>query len=211
MHLGMGAFTITIGLPSPAQMFPKQVRSLVDGGSDAVSEGTVFSLLRNRRRRFALHHLKQRDEPVTASRLAEQVAAWETGTPVNEIDDSDHKRVHVSLLQSHLPAMVEAGVVEREGRSVQLTDGAADIDVYVGPMSRTDLPWEEYYLALCGLGGAFLALLWLRVYPLSGIGDRAWFTLLVGLFCISAVVHRLHQRRVRIGADGPPPERRGVA
>ncbi len=192
-------------------MLTEQVRSLVNGGTAPFSEGTVFSLLQNRRRRFALHHLKQRDEPVTASGLAEQVAAWETGVAPGEVADRDHKRVHVSLLQSHIPAMVDAGVVERDDRSVRLTEAAADIDVYVELMRRDDLLWEEYYLALCGLAGAFLAVVWLDVYPLTAVGDRAWFTLLVGLFLISAVVHHLYQRRVRIGADGPPPERREVA
>ena len=189
-------------------MLTEQVRSLAGGGAAPFSEGTVFSLLQNRRRRFALHHLKQRDEPVTASGLADQVAAWETGTSVEDVDDADHKRVHVSLLQSHLPAMEEAGVVERDGRSVRLTEDAADIDVYVELMRRDDLLWEEYYLALCGLAAAFLAVVWLRVYPLTEVGDRAWFTLMVGLFVVSAVVHHLYQRRVRIGAEGPPPERR---
>ncbi len=192
-------------------MLTERVRSLAGRRSAPFSEATVFGLLQNRRRRFALHYLKQRAEPVTVSRLAEQVAAWETDTPVDDVDDAAHKRVHVSLLQSHLPVMVEAGVVERDGTTVRLTEDAADIDVYVELMRRDDLLWEEYYLALCGLVGLLLAVVWLRVYPLTEIGDRAWVSLAVALFAVSAVVHHLYQRRVRIGADGPPPERREAA
>lgn len=184
---------------------------VTDGYAAPFSEATVFSLLQNRRRRFALHHLKQLDEPVTASDLAAQVAAWETGDGVETVDSADHNRVHVSLLQNHLPAMEEAGVIRREGRTIRLTEDAADIDVYVELMRRDDLLWEEYYLALCGLVAGFLALVWLRVYPLTEVGNRAWLSLVVVLFGLSAVVHRLYQRRVRIGTEGPPPERREAA
>lgn len=187
-------------------MLSDRVRSLVPGRESPFSEATVFNLLQNRRRRFALHHLKQQGEPVPAGELAARVAAWETGVAPEAVDPSDRKRVHVSLLQSHLPAMEEAGVVERDGEAVSLTDAAADIDVYVELMARDDLLWEEYYLALGALSAGFLALPWLEIYPFTVVGDRLWLALVVVLFAVSAGVHHLSQRQARIGADGPPPD-----
>lgn len=183
------------------------VRALVSGGQGgALAEATVFELLQNRRRRFALHHLKQRDGPVRVGDLATQVAAWETDKQTHEVTTAERRRVHVSLLQTHLPAMDAAGVVERDEDTVDLTPAAAGIDVYVELMRRDDLLWEEYYLALSALVGAFLVVLSLEVYPFDAVADRLWLALVVSLFLVSAVVHYLYQRRVRLGTSGPPPE-----
>ncbi|MFT4881353.1 MAG: hypothetical protein ACI9CA_000112 [Natronomonas sp.] len=40
-----------------------------------VDRDETFNLLSNHRRRYALHYCKRRDDPVTLSDLAEQVAA----------------------------------------------------------------------------------------------------------------------------------------
>lgn len=166
----------------------------------------MFDLLQNRRRRFALHHLKQRDGPVSTGELAAQVAAWETDVAREAVDPRDRKRAHVSLLQSHLPAMAEAGVIRRDGETVVLTDAAGEIDVYVELMARDDLLWEEYYLALGALAAGLLALPALGVYPFTVVADRLWLALVVAVYLLSAALHHGYQRRVRLGAEGPPPD-----
>jgi hypothetical protein len=140
--------------------------------------------------------------------LAEQVAAWETEDARAELESDDRKRVYISLIQHHLPAMADADVValdEEEGL-VRLTEAAADIDIYIEVIPDDDIVWGEYYLGLAALCGGFLAIVWLDVYPFTEFGDTTWFALVVGLFVVSAVVHFLYQRRFRLGNAGPPPE-----
>ena len=187
----------------------KRLASLLPGDTGGqFSEQTVFHLLRNQRRRYALHYLKREQAPVEMGDLVDQVAAWENGTTPDAVDDDERQRVYVSLFQSHLPRMEERGIVriDEESRTISLTDAAAGIDVYVDVVPAEDLRWSEYYLALSGLCGAFLAVVWLDVYPFVEVADAVWLQLIAALYLVSALVHYRYQRRHRLGTTGPPPE-----
>ena len=56
----------------------------------------LYGLLADRRRRYALHYLRQRGEPVTLRELAEQVAAWENAKPIEALDSQERKRVYIA-------------------------------------------------------------------------------------------------------------------
>lgn len=177
-------------------------------GFDSYSRETLFRVLRNRRRRYALHYLKQRDEVVTVGDLAEQIAAWETETPVLDLDPDDRRRVYISLLQSHLPTLDDADIVEFDGErsEVQLTEAAKDIDIYVELVPDRDIGWPTYYLALTVFSGLFLGIAAARVFPLDQFSMDVWVGFVVCLFGLSSVVHHVSQRRTRLGVAGAPPE-----
>ena len=177
-------------------------------GSDPLDEETVFSVLRNKRRRYALHYLKQRDEPVSVSELAEQIAAWETDTPVRDVDPGDRKRVYISLLQSHFPTLEDAGMVEfdTEDSVVQLTEMASDVDIYVELVPEDDIQWSTYYVGVAAFSAVFLGTAWIGVFPLTELRPIVWLGFVVALFVSSSVVHHVHQRGRRLGHGGAPPE-----
>lgn len=177
-------------------------------GADTFSEETVFRILRNKRRRYALHYLKQRDEAISVGDLAEQIAAWEHGIDVFDVSPEDRKRVYISLLQSHLPTMADSNIVvfDEENSEVRLTDDAENIDIYVELVPEKDIQWSEYYLALSAFSGAFIVAAMLGVFPLSELPSVAWFGFVVVLFTLSSVVHYIYHRQNRLGAAGEPPE-----
>jgi DNA-binding transcriptional ArsR family regulator len=172
------------------------------------AEETVFQVLRNRRRRYVLHLLKQRDGVAPVGRVAEQVAAWENDKRVEAVTPTERKRVYISLIQNHLPTLGDANMVvfDEESSTIRLTDDAEEIDVYVELIPENDIRWPHYYLGLCAFTGSFVAAVWYGVAPLTEAPDIAWFGFVVVLFVLSSVVHHLHTSRLRLGTEGPPPE-----
>lgn len=79
--------------------------------SDRLSIGNVCHVLQNDRRRLVLHHLREADNPVRTSELAEEIAATENDTTPEQLAHSERKRVYISLYQVHLPTLDDAGAV----------------------------------------------------------------------------------------------------
>lgn len=86
-------------------------------GSD-LDLDTTFHLLQTERRRLALRYLFEREragETVVEMRdVAEQVAAWEHDTTVEELESDQRQRVYVGLYQTHLPKLDQHDVIDYE-------------------------------------------------------------------------------------------------
>lgn len=67
---------------------------------------TVFDLLADDRRRYALHYLSRKVGAVQLDDLAEQIALWE-GDPSRD----RYERILTDLCHRHLPRLTDAGVV----------------------------------------------------------------------------------------------------
>ncbi|QCC59117.1 hypothetical protein NP511_11820 [Natrinema thermotolerans] len=175
------------------------------GQDDQSREGEIFDLLSNQRRRYAIHYCKREDEPVTLGDLAEHVAAWELDKEVEEITSAERKRVYTSLQQTHLPTLERADVIEFDDRTIELTDEADELDVYLDIVPGDSVPWGVYYLGLSAVGAVVIAGLWLEVIPTETVPKLGWATLIVTLFTVSAVVHVIQNRRMRLGEMKRPP------
>lgn len=178
-----------------------------DSGDSSLSNDDIYDQLANRRRRYALHHLKQIGEPVDVRDLAEQVAAWENGTTVEELGSQERKRVYISLYQSHLPTMDKAGLItyDDEAGTVDLAGPIADTDVYIEVVPERDLPWDLYYLGLSVANGVLLALVYLDVQPFTRVSDLGWGLVVLLSFGLSALAQLRERRRMQLGDEGPPP------
>lgn len=176
--------------------------------TDAPTEDQVFDVLSNRRRRFALHALRRDGDTVDIGTLAEQIAAWENGTDPASVTSTERKRVYTALQQSHLPRMHEVGMVKFDKRAgtVDATDAAEEIDVYLDVVRGREIPWSTYYVGLSGLGGAILLALWAGTPPIAWLSPAAWLTLVVGAFAASSLAHVYVTRRHRLGAGDRPAE-----
>ena len=65
-------------------------------GSDpegTLSKGEVFDVLQNKRRRYVIQYFRLFGAPVDLHDLATQIAAWEYGTPVDEVSNEHRERV----------------------------------------------------------------------------------------------------------------------
>lgn len=102
-------------------------------GSDdaAIPEDTLFKLLSSGRRRALLRALDDADGEAKLSDLTEAVAEAEgidsDGPP------EEYKKVYVSLYQTHVPSLAEAGAVEydNETKVVRLSDRAGPLLRYL--------------------------------------------------------------------------------
>jgi hypothetical protein len=177
--------------------------------SEGPTRDQLFHVLRNQRRRFAIQHLKRTSGPVDIGELATQVAAWENEVPVEAVTSTQRRRVYNGLQQTHVPELEETGIVEVDRREVELTERAADLDIYLEVVPGEDIPWSEYYLALGGIGIAVVAVTWLNVGPFGTLPDIAAGAFLSVAFVLSAVANYYYQHENLIGGTDKPPELRG--
>lgn len=165
---------------------------------EELTQDLVFDILSSPRRRYVLYYLRKTGEPVPLNDLAEQVAAWENETAVEDLSDQERKRVYVSLYQTHIPKLDSVGLVDYEQDSgmVSLTDRAHQLDDYLTETTRP-VPWQGFYLGLAALSALLLGLVWFDVSAFAAIPE-----ILVGLvitlaFGLVAVGHYLYWRRER--------------
>ena len=178
------------------------------GLDHTIRRADLYRVLAHRRRRYALHHLKAVEQATTLGELAEQVAAWENDKSVAEVTSSERKRAYTGLQQSHLRMMGEAGVVtyDKDRGIVEPTTALKNVDVYFDIVHDGDIPWHEYYLAVSGVWAALVVAIWLGTWPLTLFSELGWLLFATVTLFASAFAHTLHNRRNRIGVDGPPPE-----
>jgi hypothetical protein len=201
-------------MPAPDTPDPEHPPEAADDSQSArdtsprLSTEDVYEVLSNRRRRYAIHHLKQTDGPVDVSTLAEQVAAWENGKPVAELDSQERKRVYISLYQSHLPTLEKRGLVayDDDRGIVELTDSIANAEVYLEVVAGENVPWSYFYLGLSLVSGLLIALTYLEVGILESVPQIAIAGVITLLFAVSAVFQTVQTGRMQLGDEGPPPE-----
>jgi len=112
----------------------------------------IFDILSSPRRRYVLYFLRTEPNPIQLTELAEHVAAWENDTTVEELSTQQRKRVYVSLYQTHLPKLAEAGLVEYDEESGDVTTAskASEIDPLLGEQ-QSEPTWYLYYFGLAAL------------------------------------------------------------
>lgn len=127
---------------------------------EPLTQDVVFDILSSARRRYVLYQLRTEDDPVELTELAEDVAAWENDTTVDELTKQQRKRVYVSLYQTHVPKLEDASLVQydQDSGEVRLTQAANDIDQYLNP-GEQEVQWQYLYLpvAVLGIGVAALS------------------------------------------------------
>lgn len=99
----------------------------------------AFTLLRNERRRAVLRDLREHPE-TTLTELSERIGAAEADTTPDRVGSTDRKRVYISLYQTHLPALADAGVVayDRDRGAVRRLPAADEVDRHLDRLSADD-------------------------------------------------------------------------
>jgi len=185
-----------------------EVRRPTNGRGASVPEDAIFDVLSNRRRRYVLHLLEGRPGTVDLGGMAEQIAAWENGIPVGEVDGNQRKRVYTALQQTHLPKMDEAGLVafDKDRGHVERTDALDDVDIYLDVVRGGDIPWSQYYLWLSGLSAVVLAAVWVGIWPFVLLPGSGWFAFVVVAFLASSIAHWYYTKDAKVGTNREPPE-----
>lgn len=183
-------------------------RGGVDEAGPGPDEDDLFEVLSNRRRRYAVHAIKQEGEAVDLGDIAERVASWEYDVERAELSYDERKRVYTALQQSHLPKMDDAGIVayDKDRGVIEPKPALEDAEVYMDIVQGREIPWSEYYLGLSGVAAALVAAVWMGAWPLSVLPEIAWMTGIVAAFAVSSAVHTYFARETRIGSTEDPPE-----
>lgn len=130
---------------------------MTETAKNELSQDALFSLLSNPRRRFILQYLNRTGEPIKLQDLATEVAAWENETDPEALTDKQQKRLYVSLYQTHIPKLEEAGIVDYDGDTgqIRLTGRGDDLNKYLdadAPDDDDTRQWGRYYLLITAFG-----------------------------------------------------------
>lgn len=160
----------------------------------SLSQDVVFELLSSPRRRYILYHLRQSNEPVELTTLAEQVAAWENETDVDSITEQERKRVYVSLYQTHIPRLDEAGVIEydKDSGMVSLAAQATEIDHYLDSTEET-ISWQWGYLVLALVSAAVLGLTVGEIGFFTSLSESLVAVAILVAFTVTALAHTIYR------------------
>jgi DNA-binding transcriptional ArsR family regulator len=165
-----------------------------------LSRDLVFEILSNPRRRFTIYYLRQHGEPVDLQELAAQVAAWENEVDVEELTKQERKRVYVSLYQTHVPKLADAGIIDydQDAGTVELTENARQVRGYLESTEDQQFPWHLYYVGLATVSTLFILGVALGVSALGAVPLVAAGALVIAAFAASALGHYVY-RRYRTG------------
>ncbi|MFC4356800.1 hypothetical protein ACFO0N_02425 [Halobium salinum] len=156
-------------------------------GADAepVEESEAFRLLGNDRRRAVLRQVAD-DGGSTLSEVATHVAATETAETADDdaaaggVDKSLYKSVYVSLQQTHLPKLDDAGVVDYDTETNEIRPGPRldDVRAYLHPSPRLpSRPSVRAVLAASLLGLLSVVASGLGVPAISAVSAGVWSVL----------------------------------
>ncbi|WP_254524213.1 DUF7344 domain-containing protein [Natrinema caseinilyticum] len=163
----------------------------------------IYHILQTKRRRDVLHYLRESDGRVRLRELAEQVAAWEQGTPVDNLNSSERQRVYISLYQSHLPKLDNHGIVnyEKDRGWVESTPLTSQLDPYLD-LSRGDDTadrWPLWYAGTVALCSIFLGSIAMGLVPIDGLLGG---TVVLGAFALLTGVHAWSTDAASLGNAG---------
>lgn len=184
---------------------------VIDDGSETdaepLSEDAAFEMLSCKRRRDVYRYLRQHGGTAELRPLSRQIAAWENDEPVEAVTYKQRARVYTALRQGHLPKMDSCDVVayDADRGTVSLTERGTDLDVYLDVVPQDDISWSTYYLGLSALTTLFSTLILGGAVPVGPVPVGAGALVVSLLFLASATAHRIYERRMRVGGDGPPP------
>ena len=144
-----------------------------------------------------LSYLHEHDGPVDLMDLANEIAAWENDTTVDELTDKQSKRVYVSVYQTHVPKLVSTNLIEYDSDSglIELSDRANQIERYM-PDGENERPWHRYYAILAVASAAFYAGVAVGVPLLAAIPEAAAGIVVVLAFAVLSAAHYLNSDRV---------------
>lgn len=87
----------------------------------------LFRVLADRRRRFALYHLRRTDGTVRLPTLVSAVLEWETGGDPGTVPERRRQRAYLEFYHNHVPMLAEYGLA-----SYDEDDGVVSLETDLG-------------------------------------------------------------------------------
>lgn len=140
---------MSVQTDSDAENTQEDAADSEDAPPDQISKDDAFHILQNARRRAVLRFLAEHPEQdrFVMRDIAEEVAAWEHGTTVQQLVSAERQRVYIALYQSHLPKLDKHNLIDyNQSRGVvEKTELTPVLDPYLedGLHSDSDLSVED--------------------------------------------------------------------
>lgn len=155
--------------------------------NDLLPETDIHDILRNDRRRNVIKCLQDRGREVSLRDLAVHIAEIETNEspPPSNIRDS----VYVSLHQTHLPKLDDAGIVDYDSdrKTISLCRPARQVDLYMEVVTRYGVTWATYYRALGTLSLLSVVLASTDTPLISAIDPLLWASFFLAVIAVSTL------------------------
>ncbi|MFU8869780.1 hypothetical protein [Natronococcus sp.] len=105
---------------------------------------TVFDLLGDERRRYALYYLYERDGPVSVAEVVETVEKWEDDDAEADPEFDSLDRIALELQHVHLPKSAEVEFIQYDPSRnvVQITGSPPEFDAFVTVAKLLENPGE---------------------------------------------------------------------
>lgn len=114
------------------------------------SRDDLFSGIRNIRRRYVLHYLKDvTHKTCDTTDLANQIAAWEQNCSSDAVTSDDRQRVYRSLSETHLEVLNDIGLIDWDEATgtVELTNDGDIIGDWISLVEgKEDFPLSDNYI-----------------------------------------------------------------
>lgn len=107
---GSASENLVNGLPMP------------DLSEDVLELDHVFQALAESRRRYLVYTLKSKTE-WELPEIAAKVASWEMNIPEHEIPDEEIELIYASLYHTHVPKLVDEGVLTFDSKDETIRPG----------------------------------------------------------------------------------------
>ncbi|XVH32638.1 DUF7344 domain-containing protein [Haloferacaceae archaeon DSL9] len=109
-----------------------------------VTLDTVFELLTDERRRYALYYLSEQSGPVTVEELGATITEWEENPPELGDASSTFEDVIIELKHTHLPKSAEVDFIQYdpEQNVVQVQGAPREFDAFVSIAQLIEKPDE---------------------------------------------------------------------
>jgi hypothetical protein len=174
------------------------VRSQIQNENVALSRDDLFEVLSSDRRRYLIYFLESEGGEAELGRLARLIAALENDIEPPEVSDKEQKRVYISLYQSHVPKLVDYGLVEYDADEKYVTSTKRMREV-TELFEESSHSWQLYYLLIGVVGLAALGATVAGISPLP-----AW---IVSLAVVSALIvtSLAHYYLETVSVSGEPP------
>jgi len=127
--------------------------------------------------------------------------------PPDAVTYDQRMRVYTSLRQLHLPKLHGEGVVEfdEDRGTVELTDEAAELEVYLEVVPHEEIRWSKYYAGLGVLSTLSVVAAGVGVVPLTWLPGLGLAAIVALLFLGSALYHCHYDANHRLGTGEEPP------
>jgi hypothetical protein len=153
--------------------------------TDGIDPKEIHDILRNDRRRHTIKHLRRQLEPVSLRELSERVAEMESGE--SPAPRKLRESVYNSLHQTHLPKLDERRIIDydRDRKTIELLEGASDVDIYMEVINRYGISWVAFYRTLGVVSLVVITAANASIPLVSAVPTLLWAVVFLVVFAVS--------------------------